>query len=128
MTTISTILTAGAIAIAVTSATAPVAAETITKKACTIRNASAVMTSSYPADLPALAQVAQLSGQAAVRVDLDERGTARAATIVTSSGSSILDQAARESALGQKYTPEVRDCEAVSGAYQVTVEFTRNNR
>jgi TonB family protein len=122
MTTPSKLISSVALVVAVASAV-PATAETTTKNVCLIRNADASMTSSYPVDPPPFAKIAGLTGTVAVQVDLDEHGTAQAAKIVASSGLPILDDAARKAALIQSYKPQIRDCEAVSGSYRVTVDF-----
>jgi TonB family protein len=102
---------------AVTAAAAP------GKDVCLVRNADASIRSMIPAERPAIAVAEGLAGTAVVQVDLDDRGGAHNATIVKSSGSSLLDAAARSSALKQRYAPEIHDCANVSGSYRVVVEF-----
>ncbi len=96
-----------------------------TNSGCMVQNADAKMLTTYPADWPKLTEQQDTSGVALIRVDLGENGTARNATVMNSTGYESLDAAAKAATLMQKYSPEIRNCATVSGAYAVEVDFTR---
>ncbi len=104
----------------------PASARTVEKNACSVRNADATLRSMLPLDLPPLAVIQNLSGTAVVQFDLDAKGVARNAAIVTSSGSALLDAQALKSTLAQAYAPQIRDCENIGGQYRIVVDFTPN--
>ena len=126
MTTLSKMISPGALLVAIAAAAFPASAEPTAKSVCVTRNADAAMRSVIPVDLPPLASLAGISGSATVQVDLDERGIARNPAIVTSSGSALLDDAARKAALTQTYSPQIRDCQNVGGSYRVVIDFTHD--
>jgi TonB family protein len=109
------------------AASVPAAAETRITSACPTRDADAVMTSTIPADLPPFAKIAGLSGKSIIQFDLDAHGNAHNAAIYASSGSPSLDAAARQVALQETYSPEVHNCQGVSGTYRVVVVFDRSD-
>jgi len=127
MTNMTKMISHGALLVAIAGAAFPASAEPAAKSVCVTRNADAAMRSMFPVDLPPLASLAGTSGAATVQVDLDERGTASNPVIVTSSGSAVLDTAARKAALAQTYTPQVRDCQNVGGSYRVVIDFTAHD-
>lgn len=122
MTSLPNVLAHAVLIAAVASAGLPANAAP-EKTVCTVRNAAAAVREIIPANVPPFAEAAHLSGSALVQFDLDARGVARNAAIVGSTGNSLLDGAAREAALEQGYSPEVRDCDAVAGTYRIIVDF-----
>ena len=112
-------------AFAMSTATAGAAPAPETNSACIVQNADAKMVTAYPADWPAFSQEQAASGVALIRVDLDENGTARDATVMHSTGYVSLDAAAKAAALMQKYSPEIQNCATVAGTYAVEVDFIR---
>ena len=63
-----------------------------------------------------------------VQITLDETGAVTKALIVHSSGDPILDGASYDAATATTYAPEIRDCEAVSGAYIYRVKYNQPPR
>jgi len=57
------------------------------------------------------------SGIVDIKVYLSNDGSVQKALIERSSGDTFLDAATYEAATATRYAPEVRDCQAISGAY-----------
>ncbi|HEV2261784.1 MAG TPA: TonB family protein [Candidatus Rubrimentiphilum sp.] len=62
---------------------------------------------------------------AMIKVDLDEQGHVTNVSVYKSTGSLELDRTAMAAARQSSYTPEERDCKAVSGSYLFKVEFSQ---
>jgi TonB family protein len=75
------------------------------------------------AEIPALAASWQLFGTTQVQVDLDTSGDVLGASVLKTSGTPLLDQAAVEATRASKFQPEIRDCEPVAGSYIFIVDF-----
>lgn len=75
------------------------------------------------ADEPAICKLQRLSGTSVVRIDLDEKGVARAANVYSSSGNRYMDESAVSSARSAAYVPETIDGTPVSGSYLLIFSF-----
>lgn len=64
-----------------------------------------------------------ISGTAHIVVSLDAKGTVLGVTVGTSSGNSLLDNAALDAAKRSTYSPERRNCTDVAGSYTFRVDF-----
>ncbi len=73
--------------------------------------------------MPTIAENEGVSGIAQVKIDLTSAGELTNATIFSSSGNPVLDQAALESAHMTRFTSEVANCKHVAGSYLYQVEF-----
>ncbi|HLI96582.1 MAG TPA: TonB family protein [Candidatus Baltobacteraceae bacterium] len=73
--------------------------------------------------MPTIAEDEGASGIAQVKIDLTAAGDLAGATIFSSSGNPVLDQAALESARMTRFTSEVANCKHVGGSYLYQVEF-----
>jgi TonB family protein len=127
MTTRTTLLSAATLLASLTATTFPAAAETRISPTCLTANADAAMTSTIPADLPPFAVIAGLSGSSTIQLDLDAQGKVRKTAVIGTSGSPVLDDAARQAARVQTYAPETRNCVSVGGRYAVVVVFDRRD-
>jgi outer membrane biosynthesis protein TonB len=94
--------------------------------ACTAPDVEASIPNVVPVDLPPIMAGQRLNASTVVQIDLDEYGLPSNPAIVKSSGSALLDETARKSALAQNYSPQRLDCEPVAGSYRVIIDFTSN--
>ena len=119
-------LALAAAASAATVRLVPLAAHTaaVTHSACAVPSAAASIVAT-PVELPEIAAQQHVTGVAAVRVDLDARGTLAATSVLASSGNRWLDEAALRTARTSTYRAEVRACERVGGPYALIVDFTQ---
>ena len=91
---------------------------------CTQSNAVAALASTPGApEIPLEARAAGTSGTALVSVQLDAAGTVTGATVTQSTGNSSLDLVAVGMARDARYSPALRDCKPVAGAYVYSVKF-----
>lgn len=125
MTTVGKLCTQVTLLVSLVAGSLPVSAADAThgKSICTVRHSGAAMIGMVPAQTPELAQLQGLAGTAVVRLGLAKNGNPSDAVVVESTGSALLDSAARRAALAQTYAPETNDCAAVGGNYLVRVEF-----
>jgi protein TonB len=73
---------------------------------------------------PPLAQEQGAVGTVAVQVDLSSTGAVVSASISSSSGNKLLDDAALQAAKQTSYAPQIKDCQKVAGSYLFRVRFT----
>ena len=116
---------AAIVAFVACSCSASAAAGAPSKASCTVPNTDAAMRTNYPAEWPRIAELQNASGIAVIRIDVSETGVARNPVVVKSSGNTLLDEAAKQSTMSQRYAPEIEDCANVSGSYLVDVHFTK---
>jgi len=91
---------------------------------CTQPNAGAAMAASPPPpDIPPAARADGTSGLALVRVQLDPSGQVTGTGVVQSTGNSSLDVVAVAMARDARYSPALRDCKPIAGAYTFSVKF-----
>jgi protein TonB len=90
---------------------------------CIVHDEPARIVEAAAADYPPLAQMAGLHGTAVIRLDLTDTGHIAHASVMTSSGSDILDRAALEAVDATSYAPETQSCTPVAGTYAVEVDF-----
>jgi TonB family protein len=93
---------------------------------CPIRNADARPLTHYPVDWPSTLPSdfrGFVRGAALVQFEVTADGTPQNATTVRSTGLYLLDRAAENVVLDQRYAPAIRDCEPVSGTFLYEVEF-----
>lgn len=105
--------------------TAPTVAAGTSHSGCSMQRAPAAIRAQVPADYPLIAAEQNVSGTALIKVDLARTGSLRGATIAESSGNEFLDRAALIAAREQTYSPQIANCEPVSGSYLITVDFQR---
>lgn len=122
MNRLVTFVSNAALAIALTGAALPAAAES-QPASCSVPNSEAAIRITVPAERSALSVTEGQSGTAMVRVALDADGIAHDPAIVHSSGSAYLDADALKAALSQVYTPATHECTPAGGAYLVIVDF-----
>lgn len=101
--------------------------EQAARPSCSVPSASAAVIRMVPADTPAIAKLLGLTGIAMVQITLSNSGTLERARIAKSSGSKWLDAAAIDAVHEQGYSPEINECQAVSGTYLVSVDFNDAN-
>lgn len=77
----------------------------------------------YP-QTPSIARELHLGGLAVVGIELTTAGTLSNARLVGSTGVRSLDAEALRTARAMRYSPEIRSCTPVAGAYLVEVEFS----
>jgi TonB family protein len=112
--------------VAMVASTAPITAATRTPHAACLKQAApATISRTIPADYPMISAEQNVSGTAQVRVDLTSTGALRNAAIAGSSGNDLLDGAALAAARQQTYSPQIVDCQPVSGSYLIVVDFER---
>jgi outer membrane biosynthesis protein TonB len=100
--------------VAMVASTAPITAAPRAPHAACLKQATpATISTTVPADYPMMSAEQNVSGTALVRVDLTSTGAVRNAAI------------AGDAARQQTYSPQVVDCQAVSGSYLIVVDFER---
>ena len=123
---------AGAFALALSAAASaatvrlvPLGAHTtaVSRTGCPAESAPASVVAP-PIALPEIAAQMKTTGVAAIRVDLDPRGTLASAAVLRSSGNRWIDLAALRAARLSTYSAEVRGCERIGGRYALIVDFT----
>jgi len=92
-------------------------------RATCVASAPAALSGIVPAETPAFFSRTGVTGSAEVQISLSPTGELENAAIAKSSGNEQLDQAAIKAARQQKYSPEVNNCQAVSGIYLLGVDF-----
>jgi TonB family protein len=119
---------AGAATITLTPAVAahPLVAPALSTH-CAVPNASASIAGTPYFSMPQIAKMQRVTGQSIVRVDLDASGRTQSQRLQGSSGNRWLDNAAMATVRLSRYSPEVRDCTAVSGSYLIAVAFTEED-
>ena len=90
---------------------------------CTVDHQPARIIRSVVPEYPAIAKLQERTGISVIRVDLSETGTVVNSSVAVSSGNSVLDKAAIQTARSMLYAPETRACNAISGSYAVQVDF-----
>ncbi len=78
----------------------------------------------YPSD----ALQAHEEGEVRLQISIDPLGNVEDVRIAHSSGANSLDRAAMDAARGWRYRPARRAGEAVSGALEVPVQFSLDER
>jgi TonB family protein len=90
---------------------------------CIANHEEAHIIEAVPVEFPPLARSAGLHGTAVIRFDLTEAGRVERPSVLTTSGSGILDQAALNAVDAMRYAPETQSCQPVTGTYAVEVNF-----
>lgn len=90
---------------------------------CRTPNAAAAIAGDPFLEVPAIAQLQDLTGSSVVKIRLSHAGRVIAESIFESSENPYLDKAALLSARWTSYTPETRNCAAVDGDYLYEVDF-----
>jgi TonB family protein len=90
---------------------------------CAGSHSDAAVVNAVPPDYPEIARQMGLTGTSLVQLDLTPSGTIANASILTSSGNSLLDRAALAAARASSFRSEVRDCTPVAGSYIFSVAF-----
>jgi periplasmic protein TonB len=84
---------------------------------------AAVAATPPPPDIPTAARASGTSGTALVSVRLDSAGSVTNTAVTQSTGNSSLDLVAVGMARDARYSPALRDCKPVPGAYTFSVRF-----
>jgi TonB family protein len=111
---------AGAATIRLVPLSAPSVATSVTCQAV-----PASISNAAPAELPTIAAEQNITGIAAVRIDIDAAGRLTKSSVLASSGNRWIDQAALRAARTSRYSAETRDCAPVGGAYAFVVDFAK---
>jgi TonB family protein len=93
-------------------------------KTCPHPNRAAAVDGPTFADYPMIAQQQQVEGTTMLRVDIGTNGALAHEAVLDSSGDALLDNEAMRTARISSFSPELRDCQAVAGAYMLTVAFS----
>lgn len=72
---------------------------------------------------PTIAQDQNVEGSTVVHVDLRADGSLASSALAGSSGNWYLDAAAMRAARTAEYSPEIRACQPIAGAYLLRVDF-----
>lgn len=108
----------------VVAAATPAPSPKASANGCSNANApAAVVATPSPPDIPVDARTDGTSGTALVDVQLDAGGQVTRTGITQSSGNSSLDLVAVAMARDSRYSPALRDCKPVAGAYTFSVKF-----
>jgi protein TonB len=99
------------------------AAEPSVKATCSAPDHIASLKAASDPDYPAIAKAEGIHGSTLVRVSLNSTGAVKKATVAQSSGFTVLDNQALESARTSVYDPETVSCRPVAGTYFVNVTF-----
>jgi TonB family protein len=91
---------------------------------CIADNAAAHIVEAVPAEYPPLAIISGVRGKTIIRVDLTDTGRVERSSVLTTSGSVVLDRAALQAANATRYAPETLSCTPIAGSYAVEVDFT----
>ena len=85
--------------------------------------AAAVVGTPTPPEITPETRASGTSGVARVTVQLDPTGQVTSASVTESTGNSSLDLVAVGMARDARYTPPLRDCKPMAGAYTFSVKF-----
>lgn len=92
---------------------------------CANPQADAAVRTAFPPELPEIARLQGTSGTAYLKIDLTPEGALANASIIQSSGSNALDQAALTAVRESSFAPEIHDCAPVGGSYVYVVDFSK---
>ena len=107
--------------------TAPLAANAATPSAQSeICSAPARTVYSALAEMPSMRYFDNATGTANIQVDIDKTGNMLAASVLKSSGDTLLDRSALAAAHASTFAPEMRDCSPVAGSYVFIVDFDQD--
>jgi periplasmic protein TonB len=84
---------------------------------------ASVIATPAPPDIPTDVRASGTSGTVLVSVQLDASGGVTNATVTQGTGNSSLDVVALGMARDARYSPALRDCKPVAGAYVFSVRF-----
>jgi periplasmic protein TonB len=97
---------------------------TTSSPGCDQRNTDPAVASTPAApDIPTQARADGTNGIVLINVQIDATGRVAGTNVTQSSGNSSLDLVAVSMARDARYTPALRDCKPVAGAYTFSVKF-----
>ncbi|MGB8797384.1 MAG: energy transducer TonB [Candidatus Aquilonibacter sp.] len=82
-----------------------------------------MLASPPPLDIPPNARAGRVSGITRVRVLVDQDGKVQDVTVLSSSGSSALDQVVVSSLRASQYSPALHACKAIASDFTYSVRF-----